>query len=309
MLTATTAERRADAPAYPDKRESRDRAMLWFDGQIADADALQAGLSTHALHYGSGVFEGIRSYATKSGAAVFRLPEHLERMRKGAELLGIAFDRAQATEATLQTLRANHHRDAYVRPLAWVGAGSFGLDVAGHPQHLMVATTPTLVHLGGADTRMTVSPWRRNPASSLPPLKLCGAYVNSILAKREAKSRGFDEALFVDDAGFVVECTGANVFLVKGGRVTAVEHPDALPGITRDTLIALTGAQSRAATLEELRDADEVFACGTAAEVAPIAAVDERRFAANPVSRELVALYARVVRGEESASQAWLTPV
>lgn len=309
MLTSTTAERRADAPAFAEKRETRDKPRLWFDGELADADALQADLSTHAMHYGSGVFEGIRSYATRSGAAVFRLPEHLERMRKGAELLGIAFDAAQATEAVLQALRANGHRDAYIRPLAWVGAGSFGLDVAGHAQHLMVATTPTLVHLGGAKSRMTVSPWRRNPASSLPPLKLCGAYVNSILAKREAKSRGFDEALFVDEAGYVVECTGANVFVVKDGRVTAVEHRDALPGITRDTLIALSGAQSRPVTLEELRDADEVFACGTAAEVAPIAAADDRVYGDNPVGRELSALYARTVRGEEAALQAWLTPV
>ena len=309
MLTSTTADRRTDAPAFADKRETRAKPKLWFDGEIADADALQADLSTHAMHYGSGVFEGIRSYATKTGAAVFRLPEHLERMRKGTELLGIDFDTQQATEAVLQALRVNGHRDAYIRPLAWVGAGSFGLDVAGHAQHLMVATTPTLVHLGGAKARMTVSPWRRNPASSLPPLKLCGAYVNSILAKREAKSRGFDEALFVDESGFVVECTGANVFVVKSGRVTAVEHRDALPGITRDTLIALTGAEARAVTLDELRDADEVFACGTAAEVAPIAAADDRVFGGNPVSRELAALYARVVRGEESASQAWSTPV
>ncbi len=309
MLTSTTAERRTDAPAFAGKRETRAKPKLWFDGEIADADALQADLSTHAMHYGSGVFEGIRSYATKTGAAVFRLPEHLERMRKGAELLGIDFDARQATEAVLQALRVNRHRDAYIRPLAWVGAGGFGLDVAGHAQHLMVATTPTLVHLGGAQARMTVSPWRRNPASSLPPLKLCGAYVNSILAKREAKSRGFDEALFVDETGFVVECTGANVFGVKGGRVTAVEHRDALPGITRDTLIALTGADARPVTLDELRDADAVFACGTAAEVAPIAAADDRVFGGNPVSRELAALYARVVRGEESASQAWSTPV
>lgn len=308
VSAAVLREQRAPLPGPPLASEGRG-LKLWFDGVIADAATLQADLSTHALHYGSGVFEGIRSYATKQGAAVFRLPEHLERMRKGAELLGIAFDAQQASDATLQTLRANRHRDAYIRPLTWVGTGSFGLDVAGHTQHLMVATTPTLVHLSGTDTRMTVSPWRRNPASSLPPLKLCGAYVNSILAKREAKARGFDEALFVDGDGFVVECTGANVFLVKHARVTAVEHRDALPGITRDTLIALTGAQSRAVTLEELRDADEVFACGTAAEVASIAAVDDRVFGDRPVSRELAALYASVVRGESPASQAWLTPV
>lgn len=286
-----------------------EKPKLWFDGEIADVDALQADLTTHAMHYGSGVFEGIRAYATKHGAAVFRLPEHLERMRRGAELLGMSFDAQQATEATLATLRANRHRDAYIRPLAWYGEGSFGLDVSGRPQHMMVSTTPTLVHLAGSRARVAVSSWRRNPADSLPPLKLCGAYVNSILAKRESKARGFDEALFVDKDGFVVECTGANVFAVKNGRVTAIEHRDALPGITRDTLIALSGAQSGTLTYEELLDADEVFACGTAAEVAPIAEIEDRRFGDNPITRELAALYARVVRGEESVSSKWLTPV
>lgn len=292
-------------PAHPCADSSL--PQLWFDGELRDADALQADLTTHAMHYGSGVFEGIRAYATADGAVVFRLPEHLERMRRGAELLGMDFDPAVATGAVLATLRANHHRDAYVRPLAWFGAGGFGLDVEGHPQHLMVATTATQVHLNGNRARIGVSRWRRNPADSLPPLKLCGAYVNSILAKRETRARGFDEALFVDADGYVVECTGANMFIVKGGQVTAVEHRDALPGITRDTLILLSGAQSRAVTLEELRDADEVFACGTAAEVAPIAAVEDRRYGDNPVSRDLAALYARVVRGEEPACSRWLT--
>lgn len=285
------------------------KPKLWFDGAIIDVDAPQAGLTTHAMHYGSGVFEGIRAYATDDGAAVFRLPEHLARMQQGAELLGMRFDRALATEAVLATLRANHHRDAYVRPLAWYGEGSFGLDVAGHAEHLMVSTTPTLVHLAGGRARVGVTRWRRNPAESLPPLKLCGAYVNSILAKRETKARGFDEALFLDAAGFVVECTGANVFLVKAGRLTAVEHRDALPGITRDTIIELSGAESRAVTFAELQDADEVFACGTAAEVAPVAGIEDRVYGDNPVTRELAALYARVVRGQEPAHAGWLTPV
>lgn len=284
--------------------------VLWFDGALAGVGAPQADLSTHAMHYGSGVFEGIRSYATDDGgAAVFRLPEHLERMRRGCALLGMDFDVARATEAIRATLRANGHRDAYVRPLAWYGGGGFGLDVEGHPQHLMVSTTATLVHLAGARASIGVSRWRRNPADSLPPLKLCGGYVNSILAKRESKGRGFDEALFVDAAGRVVECTGANVFMVKDGRLTAVEHPDALPGVTRDTLIALTGADSRAVALDELYDADEVFACGTAAEVAPIARIEDRHYGDNPLSRELVALYARVVRGREAAHRHWLTAV
>jgi branched-chain amino acid aminotransferase len=291
----------ANAPAATQK--------LWYDGALVDPHALQATLGTHAMHYGSGVFEGVRAYATKRGAAVFRLPEHLERMRRGADALGMRFNVAEATEAVLATMRANRHGDAYIRPLAWYGDGGFGLDVDGKPEHMMVATTATNVHLGGNRTRVSVSKWRRNPADSLPPLKLCGAYVNSILAKRDAKGRGFDEAMFTDAEGFVVECTGANLFMVRGGKVTAVEHRDALPGITRDTLIQLTGAESRPVRLEEFVDADEVFACGTAAEVAPIAEIDGHAFRDSVVTREIAAAYAAVVRGESRTGAHWLTEV
>lgn len=284
--------------------------QLWFDGELVSADAPLAPLTTHALHYGSGVFEGIRSYATADGgAAVFRLPEHMERMRKGCELLGIDFDSQRATDATLEVLRANHQRDAYIRPLAWCGTGSIGLDVAPLSKHLMVATFGTVVHLSGNAVKLGVSSWRRNPATSLPPLKLCGAYVNSILAKHEAKTRGFDEALFVDDAGMVVECTGANVFMVNGDTVTAVEHVDALPGITRDTVIALTGAESRAVPLAELLQADEVFVCGTAAEVTPINVLNDQRFASAKRGSEIAQLYRDVVRGVDGTHRAWLTNV
>ena len=286
------------------------REKTWFDGELIASDALQAGLTTHAMHYGSGVFEGIRAYATRDGgAAVFRLPEHLERMRKGAALLGLAFDPAQATQAVLATLRANGHRDAYIRPLAWFGEGSFGLDVEGHTPHMMVATTATQVHLNGTRARLGVSCWRRNPADSLPPLKLCGAYVNSILAKREAKSRGFDEAMFTDRGGNVVECTGANLFMVKDGNIVAIEHPDALPGITRDTVIELSGATSRPVTLEELLEADEVFVTGTSAELLPVAALDRRDYGASPVANELRTRYLRIVRGGSPAHAHWLTSV
>jgi len=302
-----------DSPATEQRGDSEASASeapqkLWFDGHLIEQGSLQATLGTHALHYGSGVFEGIRAYATRDGAAVFRLPEHLERMRKGCELLGMDFDVAQATEAVLATLRANRQGDAYIRPLAWYGDGGFGLDVSGRAHHLMVATSATNLHLNGNRTRVSVSQWRRNPASSLPPLKLCGAYVNSILAKRETKARGFDEAMFVDDDGYAVECTGANLFFVRDGAITAVEHRDALPGITRDTLIRITGADSRPVSMEELLDADEVFACGTAAEVAPIAEIDGRRFdAEGPLSREIARVYAATVRGESSWSGRWLT--
>ena len=303
-LNETTSQ---DAPV---QAQASRTTRLWFDGALVDADSPHAALTTHAMHYGSGVFEGIRAYATRDGAAVFRLPEHLERMRKGCELLGMDFDIARASEAVLATLRANREGDAYIRPLAWYGDGGFGLDVTGRAHHLMVATSATNLHLNGGRTRVSVSKWRRNPASSLPPLKLCGAYVNSILAKRETKARGFDEAMFVDEDNYVVECTGANLFFVRDGAITAVEHRDALPGITRDTLIRITGADSRPVSLEELLDADEVFACGTAAEVAPIAEIDGRAFdAESPLSREIAAVYASTVRGESSWSGRWLTKV
>jgi branched-chain amino acid aminotransferase len=300
-------------PALREAENDSDRSVapqVWFDGGFVEAGSNCAPLTTHAMHYGSGVFEGIRAYAMAGGgAAVFRLPEHLERMRKGCELLGIPFDVAGAAEATLQVLRRNGHRDAYVRPLAWCGTGSIGLDVAPLSKHLMVATFATNVHLAGARVRLGVSPWRRNPSTSLPPLKLCGAYVNSILAKHEARQRGFNEALFVDEQGRVVECTGANVFMVRDGRVTAVEHRDALPGITRDTVIALTGAQSRPVRYDELLEADEVFVCGTAAEVTPVDELDDRVYGDNHFGRELAQRYQRVVRGEDVAYRHWLTRV
>ena len=284
--------------------------MQFCDGEIAEAEAFSVPLTSHALHYGTGVFEGIRSYATDDGgAAVFRLREHLERMRKGAEALGMKFDVAQATEAVLATLRANGHRDAYIRPLLWFNAGGLGLDVDKLSERLMVATLPWTSHLGTHRVRLTVSSFRRNPAKALPPLKLCGNYVNSILAKREATQRGFGEALFVDDGGFVVECTGENVFMVKDGRVTAVEHGDALPGITRDTVIQLTGAESRPVRIEELKAADEVFLTGTSAEIARVEAIDERVFGASPFGDALTARYADVVRGRSDAHRGWLTRV
>lgn len=283
--------------------------MLWFDGHLIRQDAPAIPLTTHAMHYGTSVFEGIRSYATADGAAVFRLPEHLERMRLGAEAIGARFDVAACHAATLAVLRANGHRDAYIRPLLWYGTGGLGLDVGALSTHLMVASLPWAPHLGEGRVRLSVSPLRRNRAAALPPLKLGGAYVNSILAKREAAGRGFDDALFVDDAGFVVEGTGVNVFIVKDGVATAVEHADALPGITRDAIAALAGAERRPVHVDELRDADEVFLTGTSAEIVRVAAVDARAYGASPVADALRAQYGRIVRGQSPAHARWLTPV
>lgn len=279
----------------------------WFDGTLAPATQLHAPLISHALHYGTGVFEGIRAYATAEGAAIFRLDAHLQRMACGARALGMTFDADAAQEAVLATLTANAHRDAYVRPLQWYGEGGLGLDVAPLQTHLMVASMPWNSHLGGHRVRLAVSNLRRTPSVSVPALKLCGNYVNSILAKLDASRRGFGEALFLDHERRVVECTGENVFLVKDGRVIAVAHSDALPGITRDSVIELTGAQQRSVTIEELHAADEVFLTGTSAEIAAVEALDDTRYGNNPVTRELQDLYARLVRGQVAGYEHWLT--
>jgi branched-chain amino acid aminotransferase len=283
---------------------------VWLDGAVLEGSQASVSPLAHGLHYGTGVFEGVRCYATARGPAVFRLADHLARMKKGADALGMPFDEAAVTEGVLQTLHANDLRSAYVRPLSFYEGGGLGLDVAPLRARHLVAAMPWKSHLGtGPDAggvRLRTSSFRRNPSSAMPPLKLCGGYVNSILAKLEATRHGFEEALFVDARGFVCEATGENVFMVKGGRVTAVEHPDALPGITRATVMALCGAEARAVTLEELRDADEVFLTGTSAEVAAVSTLDTRDLGVGPVTRELSSLYQAVVHGDAEQGRGWL---
>jgi branched-chain amino acid aminotransferase len=292
----------------PGGRGDRRSLSLWYNGEIRDIASTGIHPLAHGLHYGTGVFEGIRAYANPDGAAVFRLRDHLDRMQLGCEALGIRFSISEFEAATLAVLRANKHRDAYIRPLAIYARGGLGLDVEVLGEDALVASMPWKPHLGSERVRLTHSPFRRNTRLAIPPLKLCGAYVNSILAKREATSRGFGEALFTDVDGQVVECTGENVFMVKDGRITAVEHPDALPGITRATVIELAGAESRPVSLHELQDADEIFLTGTSAEIAQDGWLDARELGANPVSMELRRLYQSVVTGQETARNSWLTP-
>ncbi len=292
----------------PERREPGKDQQLWLDGKFIPADQAHTSLTAHGLHYGTGVFEGIRSYATdEGGAAVFRLAEHMERMARGAEVLGLKFDPQQTFDAIVETLRINKQREAYVRPLTWYSGGGLGLDVGHLDSSTMVATMPWSSHLAGHAVRLTVSPWRRIPSASVPALKLAGNYVNSIIAKREASARGFGEALLVDAERNVVECTGENVFMVKNGKITAVEHKDALPGITRRTIIELTGASARYVGVDELFDADEVFLTGTSAEVVAVQVLDNKIFGDNPITRDLQACYERIIRGRDPDYRHWLT--
>jgi branched-chain amino acid aminotransferase len=285
---------------------------LWMDGDLVDPAEAAASPLSHALHYGTGVFEGIRAYETRQGPAIFRLDEHLERLGRGAAALDMPVDLPLLRRGCLDAMAASGLTEAYIRPLAFYETGGLSLDVAGLRVRHFVGALPWKNHLGdpGArGVRVRTSPWRRNPASALPPLKLCGNYVNSILAKLEATKAGFEEALFIDGQGLVVECTGENVFMVKAGKVTSVQHRDALPGITRATVMDLCGAGTREVSLAELKEADEVFVTGTSAEVTTVAPLDDRVWAVGPVTRDLQSLYLDVVRGRNDAHGHWLTPV
>lgn len=300
---------------------------IWFDGSLVFPKSVESNPSAlahqgdphqfimhHGLHYGTGVFEGIRCYHTSEGPAVFRLEEHLKRMSAGAQALGMdPLDIEQWTNATRDVLRACGEKSAYIRPLQYYSTGGLGLDVHPLKTHSALAAMPWRSHLGEAGeekgVRLMTSTFRRNSSKALPPLKLCGGYVNSILAKRESYLAGYDEALFVDDYGRVVEATGENVFLVLGDEVVAVRHPDALPGITRQTIMQLTGATEREVTREELLEADEVFLTGTSAEVAPVVSLDQRTYGIGSVTREISQLYQNVVHGRSDLYRNWLTPV
>jgi branched-chain amino acid aminotransferase len=285
---------------------------IWYEGRLMDEREVGVSPMAPAMHYGLGVFEGIRAYATPAGPAIFRLKEHMERMAKGAAALGLDFDPEACAEGCRQVMADAGLEEAYVRPLVYFAFGDLSLDTHGGASRTMVAAIPWQNHLGeGAlqGVRAQVSPLRRNHHLAIPPLKLCGAYVNSILAKKEAARAGFQEAVFEDEQGYVVEATGENVFMVRGGRVTSVQHADALPGITRATIMELAGAQARPIPMAELLDADEVFLTGTSGEVVPVCALGERTWKPGKVSLELAATYSAIVHGREADRSGWLTVV
>jgi branched-chain amino acid aminotransferase len=284
---------------------------VWMDGEVCVGG--QCSVMEHGLHYGTGVFEGIRAYPTAKGVGVFRLKEHLERMDRGANCLGMDFDSKAVHEAIGQLITLNEQRSAYVRPIAFFGGGSLHLDVDNLLTRVVVATLPWRSHLGEASEEkgvtLGVSAMQRNSRSAIPNLKLCGGYVNSILAKRAASMAGFEEALFVDEQGMVCEATGENVFAVFGDQVVAVKHPDALPGITRNSVLELSGGREAEMSLAELESADEIFLTGTSAEVAPVTRLGERELGIGSITRDIQQTYQDVVHGRSDAYSDWLTIV
>jgi len=293
---------------------------IWMNGKLVDWDKAQVHVLTHALHYGSGVFEGIRAYETKKGTAVFRLTDHMKRLFRSAKiyLMELPYTLEELVEATKETIRANNLKSCYIRPIAYRGYGEMGLNPLGVPIDVSIAVWSWGAYLGeeGLENGISamVSSFQRIDPNALPPAaKATGQYINSILAKLEAIYGGFEEAILLDSRGFVSEGSGENIFVVKEGVIyTPSTAASVLEGITRDTVMNLAAdlgfeVIERDLVRSDLFLADEMFCTGTAAEITPIREVDKRVIGKpGPITKKLQEKFFQVVRGEEEKYKDWL---
>ncbi len=294
-------------------------AKIWMNGELVDWDAAQIHVLSHSLHYGMGVFEGIRCYETPRGPAIFRLKEHLQRFDNSARLLHmeLPFSSEEIRAAMHELVGRNGLPECYLRPFAFYGYGELGVSTAGNPVDVVIMSWPWGNYLGDENVstgiRAKISSWNRVGANTIPHVaKATGIYLNSMLAVQEAQRAGYDEAILLTGEGFVADGSGENVFAVKEGRVwTPPLSTSILPGITRDTVIQI--AQDLGYVVEEanlirsdLYLADEVFMTGTAAEVTPVRSVDDHELGVGPVTLELQREYLDTVRGAKDRWGQWL---
>ena len=298
---------------------------IWLDGEFVAWEAARVHVLTHTLHYGLGVFEGIRCYQTADDrSAVFRLGDHVRRLFDSAHinLMEIPFSRVEIEAACLETLRRNHLEAGYLRPIAFIGDGEMGLNPGGNAIRVAVIAWPWGRYLGeeGLERgiRARVSSFSRHFVNAkMTKGKTCGDYVNSILAKREALLDGYDEAILLDTQGLVAEASGENIFAVSGGVLRTPPLHTVLGGITRASVIELARDEGipvheSTITRDELYVADEVFLTGTAAEVTPIREIDRRTIgqgSRGPVTKALQAAFFDAVTGREGKYERWLTYV
>ncbi|HEY5506096.1 MAG TPA: branched-chain amino acid transaminase [Coriobacteriia bacterium] len=296
---------------------------IWMNGELVDWDSAQVHVLTHALHYGSGVFEGIRCYETPTGPAVFRLTEHMERLARSAKMMRmeLPYSVEQLVDATLALIAANGLKSCYIRPLVYRGYGVMGLDPLPCPVDAMIAVWPWDTYLGedalknGVDAG--VSSWRQRSSNALPPqIKGTGSYINSSFARMEANDHGYAEAIMLNEAGMVCEGTGENIFVVRDEIIVTPPVSDGiLEGITRDTVIALAqdldfDIIEASMTRADLYIADEVFFTGSAAEIVPVRSIDHRAIGTpGPMTLAIQEAYFNVVRGLDSAYEFWLERV
>ncbi|MBI5408675.1 MAG: branched-chain amino acid transaminase [Nitrospirae bacterium] len=296
--------------------------FIWMDGKFIKWADANVHILTHTLHYGTGAFEGIRCYKTKSGSAVFRLKEHVDRLFHSCHILKIdpPFSRKEISRAIIDTIKINGLKECYIRPLVYIGYGAMGLYPKENPIKAAIAVWPWGAYLGEDGIkngiRAKISSFaRQHPNSGMTKSKTCGDYVNSTLAKREALACGYEEALLLDTAGFVSEGTGQNIFIVRNGALITPPLPSILEGITRGSIIEMaaklkTVCRETNFTRDEIYIADEVFLTGTAAEVTPVREVDGRSIGSGkpgPMTKKLQSLFFKVVKGEVKAYKSWLT--
>lgn len=299
--------------------------FVWMNGGLVEFEKATVHVMAHALHYGSGLFEGIRAYRTRAGSAVFRLPEHLKRLENSCKVyrMEIPFGREALTQAVLETIRANELEECYIRPIVFRGFGTVGINPLKSPVEVVIAAFPWGRYLGddaienGVDA--CVSTWRRTGLGGSPALaKATANYINSQLVKMEAVTNGYAEGIALDTHGYVSEGSGENIFLVQDGVLhTPPVSSSILPGITRDSVMALAVEAGIPVNCEAiprgmLYTCDEAFFTGTAVEITPIRSVDRVAVGEGkpgPITRKLIAEFLAITRGEVADRFGWLTSV
>lgn len=301
---------------------SANPGYVWMNGRLVEQAEATVPFLTPALHYGAAVFEGIRCYATPDGPAIFRLADHVDRLVGSARVLGfetLPYSQAQLQSAIKETVAANALDECYIRPLVYLAEGGWNLTVDAGKPHVGIALWQWRAYLGEEalelGVRANVSSYtRHHPNVMMTKAKIAGNYASSVLAKTESMRLGFDEAIMLDPQGYVAECTGENIFVVRRGGLCTPPASAILPGLTRDSIVELARDESHAVveaplSRDDLYLADEVFVCGTAAEVVGLREIDGRRIGggrSGPVTRELQRLYHDVTHGRHPRSAAWL---
>jgi branched-chain amino acid aminotransferase len=298
---------------------------IWLDGKFVDWDKAQIHILTHTLHYGWGVFEGIRCYHCHDGSsAVFRLKEHVDRLFGSAHIVSIKipYTKEEISSAILETFRINKLKEGYIRPIVFVGDGEMGIYVKKVDVRVAIAVWSWGAYLGdeglAKGIRAKVSSFTRLQVNSqMTKAKVCGNYVNSILAKREIIAAGYDEAILLDTEGYVSEASGENIFIVKNGTIKTSPLTSILPGITRDSVITIAKDKKypiieERFTRDELYLADEAFFSGTAAEITPIREVDDRQIGPGhpgPVTKDIQSTFFDAVKGKVDKYKGWLARI
>jgi branched-chain amino acid aminotransferase len=301
----------------------KETKYIWMDGKLIPWGEAEVHVLTHSLHYGLGVFEGIRCYKGSEGPVIFRLKEHTERLFDSAHItrMKIPFSLKEIMDATVETVKSNGLEEGYIRPLVFIGYGEMGLYVKENPIQVIIAAWPWGTYLGDEGIkngiRVKISSFTRHHVNiSMTRAKVSGYYVNSQIAKLEAKELGFDEALLLDTEGYVAEGPGENIFIVRKGELKTVPLTSILDGITRNTVMTLAKelnipVREERFTRDELYIAEEAFFTGTAAEITPIREVDGRKIGVGkpgPITQRIQEQFFNAVRGKSKAHPEWLTP-